>query len=76
MRLLLVFALIFLFCASNAGADCKSDCEKNYFTEQEECQTEYTDDPDQRQICLDQAKDDYESCLEECKDEWDDEVEG
>jgi len=77
MRALLVFAMVVLFWASNAGADCKTDCEQDYKTAIEECQTTYnvTNDADQLQNCLDQAKADYESCLEECKDEWDDDSE-
>ena len=77
MRALLVFAMVVLFWASNAGADCKTDCEQDYKTAIEECQTTYnvTNDSDQLQDCIDQAKADYESCLEECKDEWDDDVE-
>jgi hypothetical protein len=77
MRALLVFAMVVLFWASNAGADCKTDCEQDYKTATEECQTTYnvTNDADQLQNCLDQAKADYEPCLEECKDEWDDDSE-
>jgi len=77
MRLLILLAFVVLFCASNAGADCKSDCQQDYFNARGECQTTYnvTKDSDQLQSCLDQAKADYESCLSECQDEWDDDFE-
>lgn len=77
MRVLVLLAFLFLFCASTAGADCKQDCEQDYKIAIEECQTEYSDpdDADELQACRDQAKSDYDSCLEECKDEWDDEFE-
>jgi hypothetical protein len=77
MRLLIVLVFVILFCASNAGADCKERCEQDYNTAQEECNTTFsaTNDADQLQNCIDQAKADYESCLEECKDEWDDDFE-
>jgi hypothetical protein len=72
-----VLAFVILFCASNAGADCKGDCEQDYNTAIEECKTTFsvTNNSDQLQSCIDQAKADYESCLEECKDEWDDDFE-
>jgi hypothetical protein len=77
MRLVLLLVFLFFFCASNAGADCKSDCEEDYLKAKDECGATYdaTGDADERQICLDQAKADYESCLEECKDEWDEDTE-
>lgn len=75
MRLLIVLALVVFFCASNAGADCKEDCEGDLNIATQECQTTYNSpenpDPDRLQSCLDQAKSDYDSCLEQCKDEWD-----
>jgi hypothetical protein len=73
MRLLILLALVVLFCASNAGADCKEDCEGDYKTAIQECKTTYhdPDSADQLQECLDQAKSDYDSCLDQCKDEWD-----
>jgi hypothetical protein len=62
------------FWASNAGADCKEDCEQNYKTAVEEYQTTYNNPenkrPDQLQDCLYKAEADYKSCLGQCKDEW------
>ena len=75
MRALIVFAMVVLFWASNAGADWKEDCKQNYKKAVEEYQTTYNNPenkrPDQLQECLDQAKSDYDSCLDKCKDERD-----
>jgi hypothetical protein len=80
MRLLILFAFVVLFCASNAGADCKSDCQQVYFNAIEECKSTYNHPEDPKcsencQICIDQANTDYKSCLSECRDEWDDDIE-
>lgn len=77
MRLLILLALVVLFCASNAGADYKEDCEQDYNTAIEECKTTYNDpsDADQLQECRDQAKSDYDSCLSQGADEWDSDTE-
>jgi hypothetical protein len=80
MRLLIVLAFVALFCASNAGAFCKDDCEQNYFTAKEQCKTRYNNPEDPKcaencQLCIDQAYADYKSCLSECGDEWDDDIE-
>jgi hypothetical protein len=77
MRLLILLTFVVLFCASNAGADCKTDCEQEFKTATQECKTTYNDpdSADQLQECLDQARTDYDSCLDECRDEWDDETE-
>ena len=76
MRYLFFLAMLVLFCASNAGADCKTDCLKDYNTAIRECKATYNDPNDPKcaekcQECLDQAKSDYDSCLDQCKDEWD-----
>ncbi|WAC09068.1 MAG: hypothetical protein OS130_07800 [Thermodesulfobacteriota bacterium] len=75
MRVLLVFAMVVLFWAFNARADCKHDCDLDYERATQECQTQYNNpenkQPDELQDCLDQAEADLKSCLENCKDEWD-----
>lgn len=79
MRYLFFLAMLVLFCASNAQADCKTDCEQEFKTATQECQGTYNNpenkQPDQLQQCLDQAEADYKSCLDQCEDEWDDEIE-
>jgi len=76
MKLLILLALVVFFCASNAGADCKKDCERDYFTAIQECKSTYNKPEDPKceekcQLCIDQAKKDYDSCLDQCKEEWD-----
>ena len=76
MRLLILFALVVLFCSSNAWADCKSDCQQDYFNAMEECKTTYSNPTDPEcaekcQECLEQAKSDYGACLDQCTDDWD-----
>jgi len=67
-----MLALVVLFCASNAGADWKSDCEQKYFKAIEECKSRFNDPNDpQCQACIAQAKADYKSCLHDASDEWD-----
>ncbi len=51
MRLLIGLALVVFFCASNAGADCKSDCQENYFNAMEECKTTYSDPELKGHLC-------------------------
>ena len=70
MRYLFFLAMVVLFCASNAGADCKSDCQDTYDTAVSDCQSEYDGpyDTNQRQNCIDEAKADYESCIEQCEE--------
>jgi hypothetical protein len=74
MKVLIVFAMVVLFWASNAGADCKGDCEQDFKTATQECQTTYNNpenkQPDQLQQCLDKAEADYKACLYNCSDEW------
>ena len=77
MRLLLILlALIVLFCASNARADCKGDCEQGYLATIRECYVIYdgSKGSEEGKSCLlrslDQAKTDYEKCLSDCRSQW------
>ncbi len=76
MRVLIIFIMYVLFCASNAGADCKQDCEQKYLATIRECYVIYdaSKGSDEGKSCLirsfDQARTDYEKCLSDCRSEW------
>ena len=71
MRLLIFVTVVLILFGSQAWADCRSDCQKDYQSWVESCKAQYNDPDDAEDLtsCMDDAKNEYESCLQECETE-------
>ena len=67
---LIIFGLVIFGFRSRSMADCKSDCQDEYYSEVDSCKTVYDDpdDADMLKICIDDAKSSYNACNDGCED--------